>query len=233
MAAPPHVGLVAVSAEGAALCYRTLCAEAAAVFGPHAHPEVTLHGAPLASYVHALDAGDLEAVASLLLASAHVLARAGANFLVCPDNTVHVALPLALPRSPRPWLSIADVVADEALARGHRRLGVLGTAWLVDSDVYPAALGARGLECVRPEADDRRAVAEVILGELVNGACSPESEARLHAAVERLGSRGCDAVILGCTELPLVLAGPGTALPVLDSTRLLARAALRRAAAGR
>ncbi|MCB2020001.1 MAG: aspartate/glutamate racemase family protein, partial [Burkholderiaceae bacterium] len=146
-----HIGIVACSAEGAALCYRTLYAEGAALLGAHAHPEVSLHSHSLADYVACLAAGDLAGVAELMLDSAHKLAAAGADFLICPDNTVHQAFALVAPRSPRPWLHIAEVVADEAAQRGFRRLGVVGTRWLVDSEVYPDTLAARGLACVRPD----------------------------------------------------------------------------------
>src|SRR5262252_8756467 len=131
-----HIGIVACSAEGAALCYRTICAEGPGLLGPHGHPEITLHTPPLAAYVRCLETGDWDGVAALMLASAETLARAGAELLICPDNTLHVALPRVLARSPRPWLHIADVVADEAVARGLRRVALLGTRWLLDSDVY-------------------------------------------------------------------------------------------------
>jgi aspartate racemase len=229
MPPPAHIGIVACSAEGAALCYRTICAEGAALLGPHAHPEVSLHAASLADYVRCLEAGDLDGVAALMLASAHKLAAAGAEFLICPDNTIHQALPKVLPASPRPWLHIAEVVAAEAAARGFRRLGLTGTRWLVDSDVYPAALAARGLACVRPEPAQREAMNRLIMDELVLGLFRPATVAYFQEVVRSLQGRGCDAVVLGCTEIPLILSDENSALPTLDSTRLLARAALRRA----
>ncbi len=227
---PRHIGIVGCSAEGAALCYRTLCAEAPAVLGPHAHPEITLHTPSLALYVEALERGDLERVAALMLDSVDKLARAGAELLICPDNTIHQAMPQVRPRSPRPWLHIAEVVADEAAARGLRRLGVLGTRWLMDSSVYPTALAERDIACVMPDAATRERVSRVIMDELVpTGTASAAGMTALLAAVQTLKNEGCDAVVLGCTELPLVLGDHNVALPTLDSTRLLARAALRRA----
>ena len=227
---PLRVGIVGCSAEGAALCYRTLCAEGAARLGPHAHPEVSMHTPSLARYAACLERGDLAGVAELMLASAEKLAHSGAQFLICPDNTIHQALPLVRPRSPLPWLHIAEVVADEAVARGLRRLGVLGTRWLVDSNVYPIALAARGLACVRPDPAAREQVHRVIMDELVpDGAAAAASVAALQAVVQAFQAQGCDAVVLGCTELPLVLGDTNCALPTLDSTRLLARAALRHA----
>ncbi len=229
---PQHIGIVACSAEGAALCYRTICAEGERLCGAHAHPEVSLHGHSLAAYVRCLDAGDLDGVAELMLASAEKLARAGVDFLICPDNTVHQAFECVAARSPRPWLHIAEVVAAEAAARGFGRLGLLGTRWLVDSEVYPAKLAARGQACVRPDAPERDAVSRIIMDELVRGVFRPGSAARLRQVITGLRQAGCDAVILGCTELPLVIGDADSALPTLDSTRLLARAALRRAVGG-
>jgi aspartate racemase len=227
---PQHIGIVACSAEGASLCYRTLCAEGAQWLGrPHAHPEVSMHTPSLADYVDCLERDDLPGVAALMLASAHKLAAIGADFLVCPDNTIHQALPLVLPRSPRPWLHIAEVVADAAAARGFRRLGLTGTRWLVASDVYPAPLAARGIAWVRPTDAEREEMNRVIMDELVRGTVRPESVAYLQQVILRMQAQGCDAVVLGCTELPLVLDDSSSALPTLDSTRLLARAALQRA----
>ena len=232
MPTPKHIGIVGCSAEGAALCYRTICTEAPAVLGvPHAHPEVSLHTHSLADYVACLDRGDLAGVAALMLSSAEKLASAGAEILICPDNTIHQALPLVLPRSPLPWLHIADVVADEAKRRGFRRLGLLGTRWLVESDVYPKALGARGLDCLKPSPADRAAIDRVIMDELVAGKFTPAGLATHQQVIQRLKEEGADAVMLACTEIPLIVHDGNSRLPTLDSTRLLARAAIARAAA--
>lgn len=229
---PCHIGIVGCSAEGAALCYRTICTEGASLLGAHAHPEVSLHTHSLADYVAALERGDWDGVAALMLCSAAKLARIGAAFLICPDNTIHQALPLVLPRSPLPWLHIAEVVAEEAAARGFRRLGLTGTRWLVDSAVYPDALAARGIACVRPDDADRDAIDRLIMGELVRGVFRSEGTATLREVTGRLKEAGCDAVVLGCTELPLIVEERDAVLPALDSTRLLARAALHRAVHG-
>ena len=219
---PSPIGIVACSAEGAALCYRTICAEGAQLIGPHAHPEVSMHSHSLADYVACLDRGDWAGVAELMLDSARKLAAIGAEVLICPDNTIHQAMPQVLPRSPRPWLHIAEVVAAEASARGYQRLGLTGTRWLVDSAVYPA-------DCVRPSAAERDELHRIIMDELVNGVFKPESVAMLQRLIERFRNVGCDAVVLGCTEIPLVISDANSTLPTLDSTRLLARAALRAA----
>jgi aspartate racemase len=229
---PGHIGIVACSAEGAALCYRTICGEGAKLFGPHAHPEISLHTHSLAQYVQCIDRGDWQGVGELMLSSAGKLAQTGADFLICPDNTIHQALPDIEPRSPLPWLHIAEVVAGEAVERGFRRLGITGTRWLVDSETYPQKLAARGLQAVRPSAGEREAIHRIIMDELVYGVFKPEAIATLRRVIERMQAEGCDAVVLGCTEIPLVINDSVSPLPTLDSTRLLARAALRRALAG-
>jgi aspartate racemase len=226
---PAHIGIVACSAEGAALCYRTICAEGAALLGPHAHPEISMHTPSLADYVACLERGDWPGVARLMLGSARKLASIGAGFLICPDNTIHQAMPLVSPGSPLPWLHIAEVVADEAARRGFRRLGITGTRWLVDSEVYPEKLAARGLRWLRPSPEERDEIDRIIMQELVYGVFEPSAVARIQRAIGRMKAEGCDAVVLGCTELPLVVDDAASPLPTLDSTRLLARAALRRA----
>ena len=227
-----HIGIVACSAEGASLCYRTICAEASALLGPHAHPEVSLHSLSLADYVDALERGDLHGVGDLMLRSAEKLAAIGADFLVCPDNTIHQAFAYVQARSPRPWLHIADIVAAEAERRGYRRVGIMGTRWLVDSEVYPGMLAPRGIGYARPSAEDREKVGAIIMEELVPGRIEPASTGRLLEVIARFKQDGCDAVVLGCTELPLVIDDTNSPLPTLDSTRLLARAALQRAVQG-
>ena len=225
-----RIGIVACSAEGAALCYRTICVEGAALFGGHGHPEVSLHSHSFGDYVARLERGDWAGVGELMLSSAQKLAAIGADFLICPDNTIHQALPFIEARLPAPLLHIADVVADEAEARGFRRLGLTGTRWLVDSEVYPVRLAARGLAAVRPNAAERAEINRIIMDELVRGLFKREAIAFVTGAIARMKDAGCDAVVLGCTELPLIIDDSNSPLPTLDSTRLLARAALRRAA---
>jgi aspartate racemase len=229
---PQHVGIVACSAEGAALCYRTICVEGAQLLGPYGHPEISMHTHSLAEYVRCLDRDDWQGVGELMLASANKLAKSGADFLICPDNTIHQALPFVESRSPLPWLHIAEVVAARAVERGFRRLGLLGTRWLVESEVYPEKLVARGLEYARPNAAEREEMNRIIMDELVNGVFRPEAVAYFKQVVGRMKDEGCDAVVLGCTEIPLVMDDANSPLPTLDSTRLLARAALRRAVQG-
>ena len=224
-----HIGIVGCSAVGAALCYRTICVEGAGLLGSHAHPEVSVHTHSLAKYVACLERGDWQGVGELMLASARKLAAAGAAFLICPDNTIHRAFGHVEPRSPLPWLHIAEVVADEAVARGYRRLGLLGTRWLVESEVYPEKLAARGLQYMRPGAAERGEIDRIIMDELVCSVFRPEAVACHRRVIARMKEDGCDAVVLGCTEIPLIMDDSNSPLPTLDSTRLLARAALRHA----
>jgi aspartate racemase len=227
---PQHIGIVACSAEGAALCYRTICTEGVQFLGAHGHPEVSMHTHSLADYVACINREDWQGVGELMLGSAGRLASIGADFLICPDNTIHQALPLVATRSPRPWLHIAEVVAAQAVERGFRRLALTGTQSLVESEVYPEKLSARGLAYVRPTVAERREIDRIIMDELVYGVFKPEAVAYFQRVIARLRDDDrCDAVVLGCTEIPLIMHDGNSPLPTLDSTRLLARAALRRA----
>jgi len=229
MPRPKHVGIVAVSAEGAALCYRTICAEAATVIGPHDHPEVTMHTYPLAEYMRHVASGEWQDAARLLLASANVLVRAGADVLICPDNTIHQALDLVRADAPARWLHIAEEVAAVAAARRFSRLGILGTRYLMEGPVYPEKLAARRIAYEVPDAPDRERINAIIFDELVYGSLEDRSRRYFRGVIETLGARGCDAVVLGCTEIPLLVTEADSPLPAIDSTRTLARAALREA----
>jgi len=229
---PKHIGIVACSAEGAALCYRTICLEGAQALGTHAHPEVSMHTHSFAAYMECIYRGDWQGVGELMLSSANKLASIGADFLICPDNTIHQALAFVAPRSPLPWLHIAEVVAAKAVERGFRRIGLTGTRWLVESEVYPEKLAARGLAYLRPAAAEREEINRIIMDELVCGTFKPEAIAYFQHVMGRLQQEGADAVVLGCTEIPLIMNDSNSPLPTLDSTRLLAQAALRRAVAG-
>jgi len=226
---PQHIGIVACSTEGAALCYRTISLEGALLLGPHDHPEVSLHSHSLATYMQRIYANDWAGVAELMLSSAEKLARAGADFLICPDNTIHQAFDLIEHRSPRPWLHIAREVAKEAQSRQFKRLAVLGTRYLMEGPVYREALQAAGIEHRIPGPEQRARVDQIIMDELVNAQFLPRSLAYHVEVIRSLKDEGCDAVVLGCTEIPLLVAPESSPLPTLDSTRLLARAAVRKA----
>lgn len=227
-----HIGIVACSTEGAALCYRTISLEGGRTIGRHDHPEVSLHSFPLAEYMKSIDAGDWAGVAELMIGSAEKLAKGGADFLICPDNTIHQAFDLVEHRSPRPWLHIARVVAAEAKRRGYKRLAVLGTKYLMEGPVYREALMAAGIEHRVPGGEQRQRINQIIFDELVNGQFLPRSLAYHIEVIRGLKDEGCDAVVLGCTEIPLLVTEKDSSLPILDSTRLLAGAAVRKAIEG-
>lgn len=224
-----HIGIVACSAEGAALCYRTICLEASAIMGEHNHPEITMNSIPMAQHMHYVRDGDWESVARLLLASVDKVAQAGAAFAICPDNTCHQAFEYLIPHSPIPWLHIAKTVAEEANRQGFNRLAILGTKYLMEGPVYPQALEEYGIGSEIPVKADREKIDKIIFKELVNSIFLEESRLYFNEVTDKLKERGCDAVVLGCTEIPLIVRADDSPLPTLDSTRLLARAALRKA----
>ena len=224
-----HIGIVACSAEGAALCYRTIALDGARLLGPHDHPEVSMHTHSLAQYMSCMDANDWPGVAELMLSSAEKLAQAGADFLICPDNTIHQAFDLIEHRSLRPWLHIAEEVTNEARRNQFKRLGVLGTRYLMEGPVYPEKLKAAGLEHRIPGPQERERINQIIFDELVNAQFTSRSLAYFQEVIRTLAGQGCDAVVLGCTEIPLLITPGSSSLPTLDSTRLLATAAVRKA----
>ncbi len=229
MAQGKHIGIAAVSAEGAALCYRTICAEGTVILGPHSHPQITMHTYPLSEYMCHVDAHRWEDAGRLLLSSARKLADAGAEILICPDNTLHQALDLVRNKSSVPWLHIAEEVAAVALARGFKRLGILGTRYLMEGPVYGSKLSPNGIGLEIPGAKERSTINDIIFGELVYGRFEDRARQYFRDTIRGLGERGCDAVVLGCTEIPLLISEVDSPLPALDSTRILARAALREA----
>ncbi len=224
-----HIGIVACSAEGAALCYRTICIEGAKFMGRHAHPEVTMHTFPLSEYMRCIEVGDWKGVADLMISSAANVAKVGADFAICPDNTIHQAFDLVVKKSPISWLHIAEEVAAEATRRNYKCLGVLGTRFLMEGPVYPTKLAVVDIEHRIPEVEDRERINTIIFDELVYGRFTSEARAYFKKVIGRLKNRDCDAVVLGCTEIPLIVTQENSPLPILDSTRLLARAALRKA----
>lgn len=226
-----HIGIVGCSAPGAALCYQTICTEAPALLKvKHAHPEVSMHTQPLSGYMRFIEAGNWSGVADLMLSSADKLAKLGADFLITPDNTIHQAFDLFRGRSPLPWLHIADEVAAEAKRLKCRRVAVLGTKCLMEGPVYQGRLSAEGIELRLPEPRERERINRLIFDELVEGRVTPQARKYFLKVIGRLRKEGCDAVGMCCTEIPLLLRPQeNTNLPLLDSTRILARAALKKA----
>jgi aspartate racemase len=222
----PHIGIVAGTAEGAALCYRTLCHEGGGAKSVYAHPEITLHTFPLHDYLTLIEREDWAGVAALMSRSAALLARSGADLIICPNNTLHRAFHLL--ESPVPWLHIADAVAGEINRRTFRRVALLGTQLVMQGNVYQPTLARDGLDLVLPEPHERIRIDDIIRTELIRGHYTAHSRAYVQGIISQMAAGGADAVILGCTELPLLLSDEQAALPLLDSTRLLARAALQR-----
>jgi len=229
-----HIGIVACSAEGAALCYQTICREALAVVGKNDHPRITLDSIPLARWMPAFDAGDYAGVARVMLESARLLASAGADFAICPDNSAHLAWDHVQAETPIPWLHIARVVGEEARRRGFRRVGILGTRFTMGGGApfYRPVLDALAIETIVPDPADAETVDRIIFAELVDGVFTDASRDFYNRVIARLADRGCDAVALACTEIPLLVRPEDVPLPTLDSTRLLAKAALREALTG-
>jgi aspartate racemase len=224
-----HIGIVACSAEGAALCYRTICDDAPAIMGRHRHPEVSMHTHCLADYMDYIYAGNWQGVADLMLSSANKLKACGADFLICPDNTIHHAFDLVAANSPLPWLHIVEEVANVANQRGFRKLGLTGTKYTMEGTVYPQKLTAAGIDYVVPTTEERARIDSIIFDELVNGIFTDDSRNYFREVIGGMSNQGCDAVVLGCTEIPLIIDDASSPLPTLDSTRILARAAIRSA----
>jgi len=225
-----HIGIVACSAEGAALCYTTICIEAPELLGArHAHPEVSLHTHPFSDYVRLMEAGAWDGVAALMLSSEEKLDKAGAELVICPDNTIHRVYDEVVSKSKLPWLHIAEEVALEAKRHKFKRVGIIGTSYTMEGPVYTEKLDAVGISSTIPDPKDRELINKIIFDELVAHRFTKEAREYFTGVIGEMADGGCDAVALACTEIPLIVSPDTSPLPVLDSTRLLARATLRAA----
>jgi aspartate racemase len=223
---PKHIGIVACSAEGAALCFREISSYSRQFLGEHMHPQVTLSCIAMGEWMPAFNRGDYPRVADFMLRETEIVATAGAELAICPDNSAHLAFEYVAARSPIPWLHIAEEVAKAAVRAGHRHAALLGTRFTMTGPVYPKAFHRHGINISTPVAEDQKIVDDIIFQELVNGIFSEASRLRYNEVIERMRLTGCDSVILGCTEIPLLIREDDCPLPTLDSTRLLARAAV-------
>jgi aspartate racemase len=221
-----HIGILAHSADGAALCFLEMVRESARQLGPHRHPEITLSILPMEGALEAYERNDLGAVRAYLARTAVRLAEAGCDFFVCPDNTAHLALELPGEPLTLPGLHIGEIVARRAEACGYRQVGLLGTKWTMEGTVYPSAFGRHYIGQRTPTPEDRALVDRVIFGELTQGRLEDRSRAEFIRIIAGLRAVGCDAVALSCTEIPLLITPEVSPLPTLDSTRLLAREAV-------
>ena len=224
-----HIGIVACSAEGAALCYRTICKEGTNVLGKHNHPEISMHNFPLSEYMKYIEIGEWEGVADIMLTSVRKLAKIGADFAICPDNTIHQAFEQVTRKSPIPWLHIAEEVVVEAKKNNYQCLGILGTQFLMEGPVYSSKISSSGIGYMIPDEKNRLGINQIIFDELVNAIFTPQALSYFKGVINKLKNKGCDSVVLGCTEIPLLVTKDNSPLPILDSTRILARAALKRA----
>lgn len=227
-----HIGILAHSADGSALCYLEMVREAGRRLSAHEHPEITLSILPMGPTLPEYERDDLDAVRAYLARSAQRLADAGCDFFLCPDNTAHIALERPGPTLPLPGLHIAEIVAQRAKADGRRNIALLGTKWTMTGPVYPAAFTRAGLEMRTPSAADRKIVDDIIFEELCQGVLTDASRNEYLRVIETLKTESCDAVALCCTEIPLLITPDVSPLPTLDSTRLLAHAAIEAAIAG-
>lgn len=224
-----HVGILAHSVPGSAQCYQAIAQHAQRQLGAYEHPDITLDCIAMARSMPAWESGDHARIRTILAESAARLARAGADFFVCPDNTAHLALERPGPELALPGLHIVEVVARQAVAARYRTVGILGTRWTMEADLYPRVLAAAGLHSIAPPAGDRTLIQRITFEELVNGVFTDAARQAYVKIIEDLGHRGCDAVAMVCTEFPLLVSADASPLPTLDSTDLLARAAVRAA----
>jgi aspartate racemase len=213
-----HIGILAHSADGAALCFLEMVREASRRLGPHQHPEITLSILPMGVVLDAYERNDLVAVRGYLARTAQRLADAGCDFFVCPDNTAHLAFELPGDPLPLPGLHIGEIVALQAKADGRTCVGLLGTKWTMEGPMYPAAFGRQGIAMRTPAPADRALVDSVIFGELTQGRLVEASRAEYVRIIDGLRREGCDAVALCCTEIPLLITPAVSPLPTLDST---------------
>lgn len=227
------IGIVAHSFEGAALCFITACREGVARLGPHMHPRMVMSVVPLALSMPGYETDDHAAVAEFLTEGVQKVADAGADFYICPDNTAHIVLEKIASELPLPGLHIADVVCHELTQHGSKNVGLLGTRWTMTGPVYESALSKRGMERLIPDDTTREVLNTAIFDELCLGIFNQTTTDVFVGAIDELKSRGADSVILGCTEIPLIVTAANSPLPVFDSTRLLAKYAVLEAISDR
>lgn len=220
------IGIAAHSSEGAGLCFLTACRVGGEKLGEHRHPPIVMSALPMSLSMPGWNSGDWSLVEPHLVEGVRILARAGADFFVCPDNTAHLVLDRCIDRLPLPGLHIAEVVCAEIRRRRFSRVGLLGTRWTMEGEVYARALTEYSIERLVPDAAEQALLHRLIFDELCNGHFGESAVTPFLNAIDRLRARGAQAVILGCTEIPIVVSDDNASLPTLDSTRLLARDAV-------
>lgn len=221
------IGIAAHSAEGAALCFITACREGGKILGEHAHPNIVVSAIPMSLSMPAWNADDHETVAKYLGQGVQQVADAGADFFICPDNTAHIVLEKVIDDLALPGLHIAEVVCTEIKANGWSKAALLGTNWTMTGPVYRNIFDRMNIDCLIPESDTRQKIHDAIFNELCNGEFTAETTNLFVDAIAQLKEQGAECVILGCTEIPLIITEANSPLTTLDSTRLLAKYAVK------
>lgn len=221
------IGICAHSYEGGALCYLTACREGALLMGPHMHPSINLSAIPMGLSMNAWETDNYDVIAKYLSDGVEQIAKGGADFFICPDNTAHLVLETIIDKLKIPGLHIADVVCEEIEKNGWNKIGLLGTKWTMTGSVYSNALEKRGLMkiIVEPVVADK--INNAIFEELCQGIFKDETIELFKNTIGTLKQQGAECVILGCTEIPLIITTENSSLPILDSTRLLAKHAVK------
>lgn len=222
------IGLIGgMSWESSAEYYRLLNQGARARFGPTASAPCLLWSFDFAAIERLQHRGDWPALGELLGDAAARLEQAGAELLLLCTNTMHRVAGAVERRVGVPLLHIADPTAAAIIARGFTRVGLLGTAFTMEQDFYVGRLRDRhGIDVLVPGAEDRATVHRIIYDELVAGIIRPESRAAFRAVIARLVSEGAQGVILGCTEIMLLVGAADSPVPLFDTTTLHAEAAI-------
>jgi aspartate racemase len=195
-------------------------------FGDYRYPEIIIYSVSFQPYVDWPNEERWDLVARGLSEAAQKLEIAGADFVIIATNTMHLVLDQVQASVHIPILSLLDVVAEAIQAKGIRTVGLLGTRFTMERNLYPDALARRSITVLVPDADDREVVNRIIYDELVAGQVRAESRARYVEIIKKLAARGAQGVILGCTEIPLLVSEADTGLPLFDTTALHAEAAL-------
>jgi len=227
-----HIGIVGAGPEGAALFFGRVWHHAQRLLPPEQQPVITLHNERLSSYIAAIHRQDWLGVSRLLVRSADVLARAGAAFCVTPDQALIHGIHIAQANSPIPWVNPAELVAQAVQGAGHKTVGLIGTKLVMQSSTYQSILGIRGIRVEIPSEVECDRLDTIIFEELVYGRFKPESQSAVLQTVNGLARRGCEGVILGCSEAPLVVTSQNCSIRIYDAVDILAEHVVRHASAG-
>lgn len=221
------IGICAHSYEGGSLCFITACREGALLMGPHLHPNIILSAIPMGLSMDAWESDNYDEIANHLKSGVNQTAKSGADFFICPDNTAHIVLEKIIEELSIPGLHIADVVCQETISRGWKKVGLLGTKWTMDGTVYPNVLERNGLFVITPDEITKQKINDSIFDELCQGVFNRKTTELFIEAISDLKKKGAECVILGCTEIPLIINSDNSPLPILDSTRLLSKYAVK------